>query len=362
MQIVRAREEYLSELNEIIASSKRYWNYSEAYLSKAIPLLMLSSEYLKENLCFQVVNADNEIAGFFSVIDDRANHFLDHLWIKPGSMRKGYGRLAIDFVRALAAKKGWDNLLVLPDPEAVPFYKKCGFVETGLRRPSRVDGGPEFEILRMNISDTNLSIYSPQFFREDNFNLILKVIKENSFATLLASNSSGAVSHLPFLVRLVGDQEVEFVSHMARANPQWEEIALAGKAKIIFGGPHSYISPAWYLPKLSNVPTWNYVAIHAFGDFKIVSERDEASKLMNDLIEEFEGIYGTNWTLPSDQNATQAMMDQIVIFKIENVKIESKFKLSQQQDSTNRESVIEQLKKHGNENLSVLMEMTRKTK
>lgn len=357
---MRAKEEALTEINELISASKKYWNDSAEYLSQAIPLLMRSAEYLQENLCFQIMTDDEEICGFFSFNEDGAKHTLDHLWIKPNFIGKGLGRLAINFARELGTKKHWDSILVLPEPGSLEFYKKMGFVETGIQRESRVVGGPTFKVLRMDISAPSSAVYSPDFFREDNLELLLKVIKENSFATLMTANSSANISHLPFIVSRVNDQDIELVCHMAKANPHWEELALAGKAKVIFGGPHAYISPAWYSPKLSNVPTWNYAVVHASGDFKIVSDMSEATNLMDALINEFESSYGTNWSLPIDRTATLPMMDHIVVFKIVNIKWEAKFKLSQQQDSFNREAVIEQLKKYGHEDLSVLMEMTRK--
>ena len=58
---------------------------------------------------------------------------------------------------------------------------------------------------------------------------------------------------------------------MARANPQWRE--LAGQTVLaVFSGPHAYISPTWYeAPNV--VPTWNYVAVHAYGRAELVEDR-----------------------------------------------------------------------------------------
>src|SRR3546814_20099139 len=56
---------------------------------------------------------------------------------------------------------------------------------------------------------------------------------------------------------------------MARANPQWQDfagLATAGQeALVVFKGPHSYISPTWYETEQPTVPTWNSVAVHAYG-------------------------------------------------------------------------------------------------
>src|SRR3546814_10832418 len=88
------------------------------------------------------------------------------------------------------------------------------------------------------------------------------------------SGGRAQASHLPFLYEppqgLAGEgAEGTLYGHMARANPQWQDfagLATAGQeALVVFQGPHSYISPTWYETEQPTVPTWNYVAVHAYG-------------------------------------------------------------------------------------------------
>ena len=80
-------------------------------------------------------------------------------------------------------------------------------------------------------------------------------------------------THLPLVVRDDGPHGV-LEGHFAKANKHWQ--GLAGRETlVVFPGPHSYVSPALYVEELS-VPTWNYIAVHAYGTMELVE--DEAGK------------------------------------------------------------------------------------
>lgn len=58
--------------------------------------------------------------------------------------------------------------------------------------------------------------------------------------------------------------------HFARANPQWKALANGAEALVIFAG--RYVSPGFYPSKAEHgkvVPTWNYVAVHAYGTAEV---------------------------------------------------------------------------------------------
>ena len=55
---------------------------------------------------------------------------------------------------------------------------------------------------------------------------------------------------------------------MARANPQLAELASGAECLVAFHGPQAYVTPSWYATKAEThkvVPTWNFVAVHAWG-------------------------------------------------------------------------------------------------
>ncbi len=72
---------------------------------------------------------------------------------------------------------------------------------------------------------------------------------------------------LPLILDTTGGDYGVLYGHVARANPQWKT-PVAGEAMAIFMGPDAYVSPSWYATKAiagKVVPTWNYVAVHAYG-------------------------------------------------------------------------------------------------
>src|SRR5882724_7899399 len=74
--------------------------------------------------------------------------------------------------------------------------------------------------------------------------------------------------------------------HVSRANPQWRRPAAGVQALAMFLGPDAYISPAWYATKRQTgkvVPTWNYVAIHAYGEVRFFEDADRLLQIVTRL-------------------------------------------------------------------------------
>ncbi len=186
-------------------------------------------------------------------------------------------------------------------------------------------------------------MYSPSFYREERLSFINQLLKEFNFATILTNNKTDFISHLPFLLSVDKDGAPELISHFARANPHWKELSDLGEAKVIFNGPHAYISPEWYSPAKDNVPTWNYAVVHAKGKFEIIEDSLEAFQLMDKLVNHFESNNKTTWLLPKNENAIVELMKGIVVFKIKEIAFEAKFKLAQKQNSIDRGNVITEL-------------------
>lgn len=186
-------------------------------------------------------------------------------------------------------------------------------------------------------------IYLPKHYTEARTDLINEIIHKYSFATLISVTDDGPViSHLPVLMD--SDRKI-LLSHCARANPHWKCFKDENPVTVIFSGPHAYISPAWYEPNPDNVPTWNYVAVHVKGTARIVEDPQEAWLLMNKLVQHYETFYGTGWSLLTEPNDTLKMDIQrgITVFEIKMDQVEAKFKLSQKNDSKDRNSIIENL-------------------
>ncbi|WP_257088050.1 FMN-binding negative transcriptional regulator [Sphingobacterium sp. E70] len=52
---------------------------------------------------------------------------------------------------------------------------------------------------------------------------------------------------------------------------------------VIFSEPHAYISPMHY-DKEESVPTWDYIAVHAYGTARIINNEDEKTEVLEQMI------------------------------------------------------------------------------
>ena len=207
--------------------------------------------------------------------------------------------------------------------------------------------------LRMTESP-DLSMYSPSHYVEKRDGLIFQVMEKYNFATLITQSPDGSmVSHLPLLLEF-NEGVPKLVGHCAKGNLQWKHLEEGRPVTIVFQGPHSYISPAWYQPKPDNVPTWNYVAVHVEGKAKVQSNPRDAYTALKKLVGHFEDEYQTGWLLPEKPNEElKNLVNGIVAFEIRIEKIQAKFKLSQKQNRVDRDNVVAQLSKMGPEQKGV---------
>lgn len=150
-------------------------------------------------------------------------------------------------------------------------------------------------------------------------------------------------THLPFVVEETTDGDIWLLAHFAKANPQWQ--TLEGQtALVIFNEPHAYISPSLYDKELS-VPTWNYIAVHAYGHATLITEEEAVRELLEKQIQSFEKEYFTQWTnLPETFKA--AMQKGITAFRIEVTDLQGKEKLSQNKTAQERERIGKHLLEH----------------
>lgn len=161
-----------------------------------------------------------------------------------------------------------------------------------------------------------------------------------SFATLVTvAEGVPSATHLPFVVEQ-RDGKVVLISHLARANPQADEL-LNGKALVIFAEPHAYISPKHYEHE-KNVPTWNYIAVHAYGNSSLIESPEKKAALLAQTINFYEAAYLHQWqALPDDYKLN--MMKGIVGFEIEVDDLQGKKKLSQNRSEVEKQNIITDL-------------------
>lgn len=185
-------------------------------------------------------------------------------------------------------------------------------------------------------------MYTPAAFNESDHTKLFAMIQQHSFGLLISHHAGEPVAtHLPMLVdRSIGPHG-QLIGHMARANPHWQQ-ADGQPVLAVFSGPHAYISPSWY--EADNVvPTWNYVAIHAYGIFRAIHGEPEMMQVVQDTVNFYEAAMPNPWKLDTARESSRLMVKGIVGFRIELTRLEGKLKLSQNHPHARQEKVAQAL-------------------
>lgn len=184
-------------------------------------------------------------------------------------------------------------------------------------------------------------MYVPSAFAETDTARLHAFMRRHSFAVLTSIGDGGMIaSHLPLLLESDTGRLGRLVGHMARANPQWKRVD--GEVLVIFSGPHAYISPSWYETE-GTVPTWNYVAVHAYGTFQTVQESSELLEILRESVRTYEGPRPTPWAFDESAGHVENLLRAIVGFRIEITRLEGKWKLNQNHPEERRERVVRAL-------------------
>lgn len=171
-------------------------------------------------------------------------------------------------------------------------------------------------------------MYVPAHFEVTDREKLFTVMREFSFAMVVTHDGGEPCgSHLPILLDDSDPDRPRLLGHMARANGQWRQF---GKANVlvVFAGPHGYVSPAWYETE-KVVPTWNYVAVHAYGRPEIIEDAAALQTLMDRTVEYYESGRDNPWKAELPEDFRDSLLRAIVGFEIPIERLEGKFKLSQ---------------------------------
>ncbi len=197
-------------------------------------------------------------------------------------------------------------------------------------------------------------MYVPPAFRIDDLASQHEAMRRHPLATLVTRSGDGIVAdHIPFMIDAKRGDKGVLRAHVARANPLWRTHPRDGEALVIFSGPDRYITPSWYATKRETgkvVPTWNYVAVHAFGPLQVFDDPQWVRQQIGELTARQEAQRKPPWAVsdaPEDFLASQVRL--IVGIEVPIARIEAKWKVSQNRPQADRAGVIEGLEAAGDE-------------
>ncbi|WP_296698806.1 FMN-binding negative transcriptional regulator [Algoriphagus sp.] len=169
---------------------------------------------------------------------------------------------------------------------------------------------------------------------------ISEFIQKNSFATLVSTYAGRPwATHLPLMLKRDKNGDPMLSGHVAKANPQWKE--LRNEVLVIFQGPHAYISSSWY--NHENVPTWNYLAVHAYCTIKII-EGEELMDHLKSLVDTFEEGRPNRVSVEKmSEKYLESQVKALVGIELKIKEIHASAKLSQNRDEVNYKNIVKQL-------------------
>src|SRR6516164_9294675 len=187
-------------------------------------------------------------------------------------------------------------------------------------------------------------MYVPSQFKEERIPVLHEAIERIGFGMLVTLGADGmTASHVPMLVAAEPGPFGMLLGHLARANPQWRTALADQEALAIFAGPHTYITPSWYETKRQTgkvVPTWNYVAIHAYGRLRFIDDPKRARAKVTGLTNRHEAGAAVPWHVtdpPAD--FVEALLKATVAFELTITPVERKCKIGQNRRAEDRPGV-----------------------
>jgi GNAT superfamily N-acetyltransferase len=163
--VVRPAEPSEAEaLTELCRASKAHWGYPEAWLKYWRDELAVTPEYIAGETV-RVLEVEGQNAGFFALrrselvsrgsdlregaTPDAASRdelaptlVLEHLWLAPRMVGRGWGRVLFEAAVATARSRGARGLTIKADPNAESFYRKMGAERVGEEKYELPDGTP----------------------------------------------------------------------------------------------------------------------------------------------------------------------------------------------------------------------------
>lgn len=177
-------------------------------------------------------------------------------------------------------------------------------------------------------------MYTPSYFKDEDLASLHRQIDATRLATLVTFDETGLqASHIPLLLEPTQGPHGTLYGHLAKANPQWKALETGAQALLIFQGADAYISPSFYAAKAEHgkvVPTWNYLAVHAYGRADVFTNPARLLRIVNGLTDKHEASRAEPWAV-SDAPADyiEKMLNGIVGFAIPVERLEGKRKLNQ---------------------------------
>lgn len=203
-------------------------------------------------------------------------------------------------------------------------------------------------------------MYTPDPFENDHLAELHAMMRKHPFA-LLVTLHAGEIhfTHLPFHLHAARGPNGTLEAHLARANPHARALQAGGPSTVVFKGPDAYVSPRWYEDPALNVPTWNYVAIHAHGLPRTTGEPAALLEMIGRLTDEHEAYIERPWSVREARGHAERLVTQIIGFELPIERLEGKYKLSQNRSDGDRAGVLREFARSDRDSVKEMLGLMR---
>jgi transcriptional regulator len=196
----------------------------------------------------------------------------------------------------------------------------------------------------------SIRMYIPRHNEEKRVPVMHALIVSQPLGTLVTLGASGLfASHIPMILEEDGSQFGMLKGHMSRANTQWRDFVPTVDALAIFSGHQHYISPTWYPGTREHgkeVPTWNYVVVHAYGPLRVIQDDQWLLNNVEKLTNTHEAASPVPWKVSdAPEEFIKSQLKGIIGFELPIQRLEGKWKVSQNRSENDRKGVVEGLSK-----------------
>jgi transcriptional regulator len=199
-------------------------------------------------------------------------------------------------------------------------------------------------------------MYVNPHFTERELPVLHDTIENVRFGVLVICADGPLAAHIPFVLHRDEGAYGTLIAHVAARDPLARHLDGEHGALAIFSATRAYISPRW-CPS-GGLPTYNYLAVHAYGRPRVVDDPDVVLAHLSELVSVHEQRFPHPWSLSAVAGDYVAeRLPHIVAFRFEIEALQGKRKLSQNRTAEDRDGIIGGLRERGGDDELAIAEI-----
>lgn len=130
ISIRNAKAEEYAVLSDIAFKSEAYWGYDSDYMNKFKSIYNVSEEFINNNPTV-IIEEDDNIVGFYGIVNEESETTLEYFFIEPKYIGKGYGKLLWNYLVKDCKNRRIKEFSIVTSLQAKDFYVKMGAIPCG---------------------------------------------------------------------------------------------------------------------------------------------------------------------------------------------------------------------------------------